>query len=92
MRSWSCLEAHIYQASKEAFAMWCHNAMHQSYEPVWVVLTDLEKVCDLRTLTLIIPDRLGNAIASCGCCRCDAHGNAGAGTYKACCHACCSCM
>lgn len=27
--------------------MWCHNALKQSYEPVWVVLTDLTKVCGL---------------------------------------------
>lgn len=24
--------------------MWCHNALQQSYEPVWVVLTDLQEV------------------------------------------------
>ena len=35
---------HVEQAKKEAFAMWCHNALLNSYEPVWVVLTDLEKV------------------------------------------------
>jgi hypothetical protein len=38
------LAAHIEQAKKEAFAMWCHNALRQSYGPVWVVLTDLTKV------------------------------------------------
>jgi peptidyl-tRNA hydrolase len=25
--------------------MWCHNARHRSYQDVWVVLTDLNKVC-----------------------------------------------
>ncbi len=35
---------HIAQAEKEAFAMWCHNALRRCYEPVWVVLTDLNKV------------------------------------------------
>eukprot|EP00878_Enallax_costatus_P016670 GHUV01017490.1.p1 GENE.GHUV01017490.1~~GHUV01017490.1.p1 ORF type:complete len:264 (+),score=57.36 GHUV01017490.1:588-1379(+) len=34
----------IEQARKEAFAMWCHNARQEKYDPVWVVLTDLEKV------------------------------------------------
>jgi len=38
------LGAHIEQAKKEAFAMWCHNALQQSYGSVWVVLTDLTKV------------------------------------------------
>jgi hypothetical protein len=35
---------HIEQARKEAFAMWCHNALLGSYEAVWVVLTDLKEV------------------------------------------------
>jgi len=35
---------HIEQARKEAFSMWCHNALLESYEPVWVVLTDLKEV------------------------------------------------
>ncbi|KIY92951.1 tetrahydrofolate dehydrogenase/cyclohydrolase, putative, partial [Monoraphidium neglectum] len=38
------LEGHIEQAKKDGFAMWCHNATQQSYEPVWVVLTDLDQV------------------------------------------------
>jgi hypothetical protein len=44
------LGAHIEQAKKEAFAMWCHNALQQSYGPVRVVLTDLTKVCGLAWL------------------------------------------
>jgi hypothetical protein len=35
---------HVEQAKKEAFAMWCHNALLNSYEPVWVVLTNLSEV------------------------------------------------
>lgn len=27
--------------------MWCHNALQKSYGSVWVVLTDLTKVCGL---------------------------------------------
>lgn len=27
--------------------MWCHNALQEHFEPVWVVLTDLSKVCVL---------------------------------------------
>lgn len=30
--------------------MWCHNALQQRYGPVWVVLTDLTKVCGLAWL------------------------------------------
>jgi len=30
--------------------MWCHNALRQSYGPVWVVLTDLTKVCGLASV------------------------------------------
>lgn len=37
------LGAHIEQAKKEAFAMWCYNALQKIYTPVWVVLTDLSK-------------------------------------------------
>jgi len=39
------LSTNIEQAKKEAFAMWCHNALHNCYGPVWVVLTDLTQVC-----------------------------------------------
>jgi len=41
------LVAHVEQAEKEAFAMWCYNALRGSFDPVWVVLTDLSKVCVL---------------------------------------------
>lgn len=36
---------HMEQAKKEAFAMWCFNALRGSHKPVWVVLTDLTKGC-----------------------------------------------
>jgi hypothetical protein len=55
------LEGHMEQAKKEAFAMWCHNATQQSYEPVWVVLTDLDQVRELLRLIRIILDKLGQA-------------------------------
>lgn len=31
--------------------MWCHNARQEHFEPVWVVLTDLSKVCWLMAWT-----------------------------------------
>lgn len=29
--------------------MWCHNALQSRYDPVWVVLTDLSKVCSFAS-------------------------------------------
>jgi len=38
------LGPHYEQAKKEAFAMWCHNALQEHYEATWVVLSNVLEV------------------------------------------------
>lgn len=43
-------DTHIEQAKKEAFALWCHNAVNGQHHQVWVLLTNGAQVRNLLEL------------------------------------------